>query len=330
MFSKRRHLLIVVAGLALLLSAGWLYTQRLPMARLRASGAPTTFADLTPEPIPAELNAAAGIEALGPRLETLPEAFWSVWDDATGGSAQLKAAQRLSNDHAEAIAEVIEAIKRPEYASTLVSSPGDRDQSILDSVVQLRSVFRVLDFKLRVALGEGDAPQAAETAVLILDLSKRVEHEPFLTSRLVACAVQGIAIDGALRAAATDKLDEETLGRLDRGLAALEERSSVIPTLESERVLSLAKMSQWSPPSRWLYAGSVLEFYENAIEAMGCPVDQRLAAAQAIKTGQGFFTGSLSDSLQRLVKAEDRTATQAREARESLREIATELPPLEP
>ncbi len=321
MLSRQRLYRAVAIAAILLMAVGWLFTRRLPMARLRASGAPMTYADLVPKAVPAEQNAAAGIEALGPRLKALPEAFWNVGVDLADDPSQLEKAQQTLSEHSHMVDAVIEAAKRPDYASTLLSSQSDIDGSLLDLFVRLRAVFVVLEFQLDTSLGENNHAKAAETAILMLDLAKRIEREPFLSTRLLACAVQGIAIHNALQVIEGIELGEESLELIDQRFAAIEERSSLIPTLESERVLSLERMKTWSPPSRWQHSGSVLRFYEDAIEAMDCPAEQLVAAANRVNTSRNVIANMLAASLPSLANAELRTATQAREARQALRDL---------
>src|ERR1051325_10193725 len=88
---SRRHVWLKILGAWLAAMAvafagwtGWTMQQlRAAKERCRAAGLPMTLADLTPPPVPDDVNARTALEALAVKVKEGPIAAWLKSDDVT-------------------------------------------------------------------------------------------------------------------------------------------------------------------------------------------------------------------------------------------------------
>ncbi len=311
--------------LGLLLVAGWWWhITNSPLARLKASGAPTTYEELVTEPIPDAENVAAGLRDAYPLLaggETRVADLLRFDDDGTLPADQLAEAEAILTDHAAALAMLREAIARPRYVSLVSVEDLEAQQGLIDSVGPLKSASRLLSLASQVAI-QSEQPQATEDVLASLRLAKLIEAEPLITGRLVACALQSMAIRDATRLIEGIRLNKTDKERLDASLAQIEDRSSRVESLVSERVHTLELTNRMPFPGR-LFLGTtdLLRGYEEQIARARDESQQ----PNGSDTG-GTYAPLLLPSFQSLEAAEQRVAAEAGAARELLRAGADEQP----
>lgn len=223
----------------------------------------------------------------------------------------------MVRSHAATLATIDAALQRIEYRS-LLSPDALRDPTVaplLDRATSARSVGRMLSLATLVAVTD-EAEDAALHVLRQLRHAKAIEHEPALTNRVMACALQGMAIDNANRLIGAGRLETTTAKTLDSALAAVEDRSSLRWALESEQAFSL------SQPSSYLRAferPGVLRLYANALAVVDTPLDELGFAGQRVAEEASSSGAWAAPAIQSLFEAEARVGLQARQLRATLK-----------
>lgn len=317
--SSKRHWRWIVPTAAVLLVVvfGFLWLASSPEARLQALGEPTTFEEIVAPPIDEAENAAVAIASVAARFEPVSTEFYAALDRLDAEPPDFQPARVFLEQHADLVELLHAAIARPRYASTLTAAQMADVQFHLDKVQRTRGLSRVLWLQHQVALADGRGDEAAKTAVALARYGKLIEVEPLLVSRLVACAIQGMATDAADQTVAAGGLSAESAQQLDQAMAALEDRSGFAATLRSERVATLQNIQAMPLPIRlqmqvWEQP-ALLRMFERAIEAA-----ERTGAASPNLGNLTSMVGASSTSIGAAWEAETRTAEQARSVREKL------------
>lgn len=305
--------------LLLLLAAGWWITSRSPMARLRASGAPMTFADLVADPIPDEENAAVVLREAAKKLEAFDVDLGEFYKTKAGlAYDQLDAAaalpggtvvaiHRLIEQHAGLSITLEEVARRKQYASTTAVDRSAVTTS-MRSVQQWRSLARYATFEQRVEIADGDVPAAIQTAKRTLCFGTHLANEPLVMRRMVAIAVSLTGLQQAERLILSVDLNTAQANKLDSELGSIEERPSVRTPLEAERVFSLDSLDQFPAYQGIFFRSGVLREFEHVLDLTELPSHQ---AASLIRTAQPT-TSALAPSLDPLLTAETRLLAKAR------------------
>jgi hypothetical protein len=225
------------------------------IAAIRAAGYPASIADLKPEPIPDEINAAAHIDALAPRLDEfakeqyrwesktpLGKTYEDLPEGARPNAEQLAAMRAILDKYADLEAAVSAAAACPQYASTADFSLGFRDflDKNLNEVTRIRAIARMIRWRANVLIGEGRPDLAVERWLEMLRLAKLYEAEPTLVARLVDYAVRGVSVDGIYDALVVGPIPPEVRDRLDAELARAESPTTMKDVLTTERALSIS------------------------------------------------------------------------------------------
>lgn len=317
-----RRWFIPLTAVAAAIGLAWWWVASSAEARLRASGAPTTLAEVVADPIPDEENVAAGLRDLRDDLGEPIDELSTFHSDLDAGAIpldRLDQANWLLRPHEETINELLEVIGRPDYASLLTVedlSPA----GLIDSAGLPRQAARLLSVASHVALAEGRANEAARITLAALRLGKLVENEPSIIRRQIATAVQTHALRDTAFLLASSELPVDLAQQLDAALASIEDRSQLTWALESERVIAMEALDQMPLPTRLLERGGILRVFENAIRVAGTPLDQLAAVGKQVGAGAGAFGGLMTPSIESLFASEARVGLQARGVRESLRD----------
>lgn len=251
------------------------------IAAIRAAGAPASIADLKPQPIPDEINAAAHIDALAPRLEEFGKEQYR-WESKTPlgksyselkpGEAptaeQLAAMREILGKYADLEAAISAAAACPQYASTADFSLGFHDfiDSNLDGrITRIRAIARLVRWRALTLIAEGRPDLAVERWLEVLRLAKLHEAEPLLVAQLVTYAIRGVAVAGIHETLLAGPIPPELRNRLDAELARVESPTKMRDVLVTERAASTsASIEQTSAeylhaprPLLWLFGWSV-------------------------------------------------------------------------
>ena len=225
------------------------------IAAIRAEGLPASIADLKPKPIPTELNAAAHIDALAPRLDEFAKEQYR-WEDKTPlGKAyyerpegepptdeQIAAIRAVLDQYADLEAAVAAAAACPQYASTADFSLGFHDyiEENLDEVTRIRAIARMVRWHATVFIAEGRPDLAIERWLQMLRLAKLYEAEPSLVAGLVDYAVRGVSIDGLHDALVAGPIPPEMRDQLNAELARADSPTKIKDVLITERAINIS------------------------------------------------------------------------------------------
>jgi hypothetical protein len=257
-------------ALLLVLAYWWHASSQFTVAQLRASGAPVSYADLVADPIPDAENVAAGLRDLRPNLERGGNAAADALEalgEVPHDEADIEETRRVHEEHSTTLAELHSILNRPQYVSLLKA---DEMQNIIElpTMTTVRSAARLLSLEGRFALLSGNQGKAVDAAVALARLGKFFENEPIIVNRLVACAIQNIAIDLSKQIVQSGPLPAEQSEQLDAALASLEDRSRIGWALETERAHSLEIFQTMTPIVRLWEQPAVLKGYQQIISAV--------------------------------------------------------------
>lgn len=223
------------------------------IAAIRAAGYPASIANLKPEPIQAELNAAAHIDSLAPRLDEfakeqyrwesktpLGKTYEDLPEGARPNAEQLAAMGEILDKYADLEAAISAAAACPQYASTADFSLGFNEsiESNIDRLSRIRAIARMVRWRAMVLVGENRPDLAVERWLEMLRLAKLQEAEPMLVAQLVTFAVRGVSVDGLYETLTAGPISPELRDRLDAELARVENRSKIKDMLITERAVS--------------------------------------------------------------------------------------------
>jgi hypothetical protein len=248
-FSKRT-LKRVAIGLVLLVAVflivnaalAWQAKERLEnkRAEIRAAGLPASIADLAPQPIPDEKNAAAILDRIRPQLDAFHKDYNAFCNSAAGTAfferqdggqpptpVQAAALSAVLVPHAELLPAFRRAATCDVYASKLdfTLPHGEFIDAIVNHTQIVRAVGRFIDLQAKQAIATDRADEAAQLGTQLLKLGRLAADEPTLIEYLVSIAIRNIAIDQiinpAMRAGAVDdSILDETRARLAAELDA--------------------------------------------------------------------------------------------------------------
>lgn len=308
-------------ALLLVLAYWWTASSASTISQIRASGAPVSYADLVAEPIPDEENIAAGLRDLSPALERGGNAAADALDalgEAPHDDAGIEEVRRVYEEHSTTIAELHSVLNRPRYVSLLRA---DEMQNIIElpTMTTARSAARLLLLEGRFALVSGNQDKAVEAARALARLGKLFENEPIITHRLVACAIQLIAIDLIKQIVQSGPLPAEQSEQFDAALASLEDRSGIGRAFKTERAHSLEVFQTMPLPVRIWERPAVLKGYEQIISA----AEKQFAkpgpgGPSPTLTSQQTLASLLLPAFQATWDTENRIAQAAKDLREEL------------
>jgi hypothetical protein len=332
--------LAILVGLALLANGlmVWRTEARLQsiLAEIRAAGEPASLADLAPEPIPADQNAAAIIESLMPRLDEFAKEhgrflmddpigreYYSQSDKVMPTADQLFAIRAIVGKYPDLEEGVNAAAAVGQYASAADFSLSHQEflNDVLENRAQpFRTLARFCDWKMEVLVADGQPQQAAELGLQMLRLARLRDREPLLVNYLVNVAVRGIVAAKMHEVLASGPISTDLHVAIDEELARHDRPDGLLHALRTERAYSATltasvgtdsncgevnptwlKLAGW--PVKRLYIGA-LESYDQIIDVAAKPWFEanrnlNLGDPETSPTGHGV----LADLLQPALKA---------------------------
>ena len=202
---------------------------------IRAAGDPATIADLAPEPIPADQNAAAYIDKLVPRLDAFDKDLAHFYDKTPVGQAydaarrrdeaptteQLAAIRAIVDKYPDIEAGITAAAACDQYASLTDFSVNHHEliEDSLERVQKIRTAARFAAWRMEVLTRDGQADAAVRLGTQVMRLARLHNAEPLLINFLVGIAVRMTVAQPLYDALATGDVSPETLSALDKELA---------------------------------------------------------------------------------------------------------------
>jgi hypothetical protein len=228
---------------------------------IRAAGDPATIADLAPEPIPPNENAAYHLEQIAPRLNEFSKEHARFLDKSPLGNAynaaldrgefaseeQLDAIRQILDRYPEIDAALVSAAACNQYASLMDFSVNHQQvlQGILDDRVQrIRTLARFVSWRMEVLVGDGRADEAVKLGIQLLKVARLYNGEPLLINYLVGVAIRNIANNAIYEAVSAGNVSTETLTALDRELTLLDDSDELAHVLKTEQAFSISVASE--------------------------------------------------------------------------------------
>lgn len=224
----------------------WITDARLErqLAEIRAAGDPVTLTDLARPPIPPEQNAATYLRQAEADAEAIETEI-----EATDVGPQLDSrkfpwppqVQKVLKSALDAHPNVIPLLERaaacPDYYAQLdYAVPADEfiEKQLIPLPMKVRTVARVLRYRGRLLLAEGNRDDAVRTSLVLLRLADHLERNPSLLMYFVSLTFRYIAVDTANLAMQTGPVSEDVRVALDAELAVQERMEGFALAMRSE------------------------------------------------------------------------------------------------
>ncbi len=232
------------------------------LQKLRDEGAPVCIADLAPEPIPAAQNAAAHWQDMKSELKRWDKAMVEFeertplgkeysqrttdHENALPTAEQAAAMQVILDDFSDLFLAIDEMAACDRYASLLdYSLDQNRFIEEMISSMSIRSVARLLSWKMQVLTVQGERELAVKTGIQLLYLARLHDKEPTLMLHLVGNACRGVAAFHLNQALRAGPISAEVRTALDAELALHDDPQRFVAVLRSERPLNLDAIEDW-------------------------------------------------------------------------------------
>ncbi len=351
----KRFWIRLAIGLAIMVAVGlifnsvmaWRMESRLQarLAAIRAAGDPASVADLAPEPIPDEKNAAAVLERIGPRLDAFSREYAQFYDSPLGKKFEEAEDrdERLTKAQSDALRVILDkygdverglaaAANCDKYASRLdFSLPASKFiEKMMDTQGRIRTGARFLNWRIQVLLAEGQNEKAVECGIETYRLARLYESEPSMVAFLVAIAVRGLTANQIYDALAAGPVSPQVRAALEEELAWMEDPQRLLRTFKTERAIS-AGWDDLSPilpslalarPFGWVlksYQLGAIDFSDEYIQMATRPwhqVSAKLGPEDAPhSTGHGILADLLTPALRAVFSANARSLALARALR---------------
>jgi hypothetical protein len=223
---------------------------------IRAAGDPAIIADLAPDPIPADQNAAAYIENLTPRLDEFDRELARFYDktpvgqeygavrerDEAPSAEQLAAIRAIIDKYPDIDVGIAAASSCRQYASLADFSLNHQQllEVYLERIQKIRTMARFAAWRMEVLTSAGQADAAVRLGIQVLRLARLFSAEPLLVSHLVGIAVRMTVAEPIYIALSTGDVSVETSAELDEELMLQDDPAPLLHVLKTERVLGIS------------------------------------------------------------------------------------------
>jgi hypothetical protein len=223
------------------------------LASVRAAGDPASIAELAPEPIPEEQDAAAIMERTRPRLNEFSKEYGQFYNSPFGKKydeardkgepatkEQIDGIRAILAKYEDAERTLAEASAREKFASRLDYSLDHTKflDQLLDHIQVARTAARLLAWRGEVLLADGRHEEAVENGIRALRLARLHENEPTLVAYLVAIAMRSAAGTQLYDAMAVGPVPVELHKALDAELAEQDDPQRLVEVMTTERAVS--------------------------------------------------------------------------------------------
>lgn len=264
-FWKRSAIVCCLIVALLLIANGimsWRTEARLQakLAAIRAAGDPASIAEMAPEPIPDDQNAAAILARIAPRMREFSKDHGALHTGPDGASYAEVETQRTppTADEIETVRQMLEqypdidraiaeAAACERYASRADFSLGPQQfiEAAINGVQDIRSVGRFVLWKMRILIADKEPDGAVRSGIELLKVARLYESEPALVNYLVSIAVRGVAVEALYDALASGPVSADVHAALDEELARHDNPQRLARVLRDERAISASFAASW-------------------------------------------------------------------------------------
>ena len=270
-------LLIVVAGLR------WWSLAQLErrLAQLREDGNPVSLADLAPEPVPPQDNAATYLARVNDDAAKLfaelePILYREDFNVREGLTPdELAAAEEAFQAYPQVLPALEQAANAKSHAWPLddTQSPTDFLEDYLEVTGDWRTFARVFHCRARYLAASGKPDQAIEVYLQQLRLARLQSRELVMAGFLANMPIRQIAIEGINDVLQTAAIDPETYASIEKELARHDSFDSFVRMLRAERVFGIESFGQFPYVlvSQWM---EYLDYMQNQIDIGARPMSE--------------------------------------------------------
>jgi len=328
----KRRLRRCAIGLALLFAVlmianavySWRIGQQLDqqLAKLRAAGEPTSFAELAPKPIPPEQDAAVHLQRLTSQLKAFAKEHVDFLYQSPLGKSfreQRKKGQPPTREQIDAIRDILSHyVNLPQALDTASRCKGytsQIDYTVADtqvlteltaSVGGIRTAIRFLRWKITVMLAEGKQEEAVKTGLVTLRLARHFDDEPAMINGLAAIAVRGVAVDSLNLVLRSGPIFEELRKELDQELTLHDDSKWIAHVMKTERAInvnvskSMFAQAWWMP---WMAKGlqiDMIDYHERLLPVITQPwylSHKQIPRVHATASHSTYISGTLFEMI---------------------------------
>jgi len=246
---------IVGLGLIWFAVANWRASSRLnaTFAELKAQGVPLSLVELErkPPPLPEDnaetylRRAAAGLEAIEKAVSKAENTLSPEELNRFELQGQLAPEMQASLEktfaaHAETVTLLFKAAAAPEYDPQFDYRLSQREfiETYLSETQDVRRPIRVLNYYVKMLLGEGKRGEALDACVAMLQICRHFDGRPLLVGYLVNLAVRGVAVHATDWVLRSGPVPAESHARLQAELAKHDAESGLRFALRTEHAFA--------------------------------------------------------------------------------------------
>ena len=263
------------------------------LAKLRAAGQPTSFADLAPKPIPPEQDAAVHLRRLARQLQSFANEYVEFFEKTPLGKPfseredrgepptpdQVDAIRKILTHYPDLSQAIDEASRCEGYASEIDYDVADSlvIEELMSTASGRRTPARFLRWKITVLLAEERQEEALGMGMVILRLARHYDREPALVNGLIAIAVRYVAADSLNMVLRSGPISAEVRQQLDQELGLHEDSTWIQHVMKTERVINLSasrnifSQAWWLP---WMERGlevDMLDYHQRLLSVISQP-----------------------------------------------------------
>ena len=288
----------------------------------RQAGDPVTLADLEPQDLEPEDNAATYLARVSGEADKLfrelqPNAYAENFSWRTGMTDEQnqKAAEAI-RAHQEVYDAIELALRHSRYAWPRDYSvvPQQFTADLIESANTERLLARVQVARARHLNSLGQHDEAANVGLQMLQLARLQDQEPTLVLHLVTQACRGMAVQVLNGVLQTGRLDPATHAAIEEELAKHDSMDCLVHAIKTDRALGMEHLQTWG---MWLSGGysgtrnSYLSVMDEHI-AKGTKSHYELAAKQQPQQPALGFARTIEPALVATREAMNRTRAQLR------------------
>lgn len=240
-------LAIILVGNAL---AVWITGTQLDreLARIRAAGDPVSLADLEPEPIPPERNAATYLRRARDDLRAMDGEITQAMVDAPVFDVRSPSVMRAIRSAVTTYPKVIPLLEQAaacsRYTSTEPSVSNDPEaffDAIMPRVQDRRAAAKLLGYYWpEVLFADDKREEAVRSSIALLRLCRLFDQQPMLVDFLVSIACRGIALHSLNQILQTGSVSDELRQELEDELAKHNLDAAFRLALKTERAVGFS------------------------------------------------------------------------------------------
>ena len=210
------------------------------LAELRKAGEPTCLADLARKPIDSERNGMTYILRAKADLSDVDKELSSLVDDQGNYKPEdMKKIEDVLSAHPNIYPLLEQAAVCEDFDLQMDFGVPPSQVSGQIEMFLFREVARHIDARSRTLITDGDRHEALRSAVVLLEISRRVETLPFILNRAVANGMKSVALECAFNVLASGPVDGSARAELEQELSLDRSMDQLRNAMKTERALSL-------------------------------------------------------------------------------------------